>query len=160
MQSVPLDSMDTRMLEVLQGHGRISNLELAAAVGLSPAQCSRRHHRLEEEGVIARYEARLRPAAVGLRVMAFVHIAMERGHVRDFKRFRQAVTQLPDVLECHSVTGDVDYVLKVIARDLEALSTFLTEKLSALPGVSMVRSSVCLEELKGGAALPLTQAGA
>ncbi len=158
MQTIPIDRLDARILEVLQRNGRISNLELADAVGLSPAQCSRRHHRLETAGVIDRYEARLRPAAIGLRVSAFVHIGMERGHMRDIKRFRQAVQQLPDVVECHSVTGDVDYVLKVIAPDLEALSVFLTEKLVALPGVNSVRSSVCLEEIKGRAALPLPAA--
>lgn len=143
------------MLEFLQHNGRASNLELAQAVGLSPAQCSRRHHRLEEAGVIARYEARLAAPAVGLQVVAFVHIGMERGHMRELKRFRQTVVQMPDVLECYSVTGDVDYVVKVVARDLAALSDLLTERLAALPGVNFVRSSVCLEELKAGGALPL-----
>ncbi len=150
-----LDQTDVRILDLLQANGRMSNLELAEAIGLSPAQCSRRHHRLDEGGVIARYEARLHPKAVGLRVTAFVHIGMERGHMRDLKLFRQTLAGMPDVLECHSVTGDFDYVLKVIARDLEGLNVFLTERLVALPGVNFVKSSVCLEEIKARAALPL-----
>lgn len=149
--------MDRRILEHLQRNGRASNLELAQAVGLSPAQCSRRHRRLEEAGVIARYEARLAGPAVGLQVVAFVHIGMERGHMRDLKGFRQAVVRMPEILECYSVTGDVDYVVKVVARDLAALSRLLTERLASLPGVNFVRSSVCLEELKVGAALPLEE---
>ncbi|RYF60460.1 MAG: Lrp/AsnC family transcriptional regulator [Comamonadaceae bacterium] len=155
MQAPDLDPIDVRILELLQASGRMTNLELAEAIGLSPAQCSRRHRRLEERGVIARYEARLDAAAVGLRVMAYVHIGMERGHMRDLKAFRQALARMPDVLECHSVTGDFDYVLKVIAADLPGLNVFLTERLTALPGVNFVRSNVCLEEVKASSALPL-----
>nr|WP_172672213.1 Lrp/AsnC family transcriptional regulator [Variovorax paradoxus] len=157
MHMIKLDRIDVRILALLQENGRMSNLELAEAIGLSPAQCSRRHHRLEEGGVIARYEARLRPAALGLQVTAFVHIGMERGHMRDLKLFRQTLAGMPEVLECHSVTGDVDYVLKVIARDLEGLNVFLTERLVALPGVNFVKSSVCLEEIKPRSGLPLSE---
>ena len=155
LHMLKLDATDVRILELLQENGRMSNLEMAEAIGLSPAQCSRRHHRLDEGGVIDRYEARLRPAALGLQVTAFVHIGMERGHMRDLKLFRQALAGMANVLECHSVTGDFDYVLKVITRDLEGLNVFLTERLVALPGVNFVRSSVCLEEIKPRSGLPL-----
>jgi len=155
LHMLKLDPTDVRILELLQENGRMSNLEMAEAIGLSPAQCSRRHHRLDEGGVIDRYEARLRPAALGLQVTAFVHIGMERGHMRDLKLFRQALAGMANVLECHSVTGDFDYVLKVITRDLEGLNVFLTERLVALPGVNFVRSSVCLEEIKPRSGLPL-----
>lgn len=154
---IKLDRTDVRILGLLQENGRISNLDLAAAIGLSPAQCSRRHQRLDEGAVIARYEARLRPAALGLHVTAFVHIGMERGHMRDLKLFRQTLARMPDVLECHSVTGDFDYVLKVIARDLEGLNILLTERLVALPGVNFVKSLVCLEEIKPRSGLPLPE---
>jgi len=152
-----LDSIDLRILALLQENGRMSNLEMAEVIGLSPAQCSRRHHRLDECGVIAQYEARLRPAALGLQVTAFVHIGMERGHMRDLKLFRQTLGRMPEVLECHSVTGDFDYVLKVIARDLEGLNVILTGRLVALPGVNFVKSLVCLEEIKPRSGLPLPQ---
>jgi DNA-binding Lrp family transcriptional regulator len=128
---------------------------LAQAASLSPAQCHRRHRRLEEMGFIARYETRLDPARLGLGVVAFIHVAMEKGHLRDLPKFQDLIAELPQVLECYSVTGDFDYVVKVIARDLKALSVFLMETLIQLPGVTGVRSSVCLDEIKCTMALPL-----
>jgi len=135
----------------------VSNLELAEAVGLSPAQCHRRHRRLEEEGFIARYETRLNSYRVGLNVVAFIHVTMEKGHIRDLSKFTDVVVGLPEILECYSVTGDFDYVVKVIASDLKALSNFLMQKLMRLPGVSGARSSVCLDEIKCTSSLPLAE---
>ncbi len=155
MHEIALDQIDRRILGFLQSQGRASNLELAQAVGLSPAQCHRRHRRLEEQGVIARYETRLDPARLGLSVVAFIHVAMEKGHIRDLKKFTDVIVDLPEVLECYSVTGDFDYVIKVIARDLKSLSQFLMDKLMRLPGVNSVRSSVCLDEIKCSSSLPL-----
>jgi DNA-binding Lrp family transcriptional regulator len=152
-----LDATDRRILAQLQLHGRISNLELAEAVHLSPAQCHRRHRRLEERGYVTRYEARLDPRRLGLGVMAFVHVTMERGHMREVVKFREGIASMGQVLECHAVTGDFDYVLKVVARDLKTLSDFLLKTLAQLPGVNAVRSSVCLDEVKHTAALPLEE---
>jgi len=150
-----LDPIDRRILAHLQAHGRASNLELAQAVHLSPAQCNRRHRRLEEQGLVKRYEARLDAGRVGLGVLAFVHVTMERGHMREVLKFRSFIDSLPQVQECYAVTGDFDYVLKVVARDLKALSDFLLGTLMQLPGVNGVRSSVCLDEIKCTSALPL-----
>jgi DNA-binding Lrp family transcriptional regulator len=150
-----LDATDRRILQHLQRHGRASNLELAEAAHLSPAQCSRRHRRLEELGLVKAYEARLDSSSLGLSVTAFVHVTMERGHMREIQRFRGFVQSLPQVQECYAVTGDFDYVLKVVARDLKALSDFLLATLMQLPGVNAVRSSVCLDEIKCTSALPL-----
>ncbi len=155
MQPMDLDQTDRRILAHLQAHGRVTNLELAEAVHLSPAQCNRRHRRLEDQGVIRRYEARLDAAQVGLGVLAFVHVTMERGHIREVVKFRDVVSSLAQVQECYAVTGDFDYVLKVVARDLKALSDFLLGTLAQLPGVNGVRSSVCLDEVKCTSALPL-----
>jgi DNA-binding Lrp family transcriptional regulator len=155
LHELDLDRTDRRILAFLQDHGRASNLELAAAASLSPAQCHRRHRRLEEAGYIARYETRLAQARLGLTVVAFIHVAMEKGHIRELPKFNELVTGMPEVLECYSVTGDFDYVIKVIARDLKALSQFLMERLMRLPGVTSVRSSVCLDEIKCTTALPL-----
>jgi DNA-binding Lrp family transcriptional regulator len=152
-----LDRIDRKILGYLQEHGRASNLELAEAAGLSPAQCHRRHRRLEEAGYIARYETRLAPARLDLHVVAFILVAMEKGHIRDLSKFTDVVTDLPEVLECYSITGDYDFVMKVIARDLKGLSQFLIEKLMRLPGVDGVRSSVCLDEFKCTSALPLPE---
>lgn len=155
MYDIDVDPIDRKILAFLQDHGRASNLELAEAAGLSPAQCHRRHRRLEEQGFIARYETRLNAERLGLRVVAFIHVAMEKGHLRDLPKFTDVIVSLPQIVECYSVTGDFDYVIKVIARDLKSLSEFLMNKLMHLPGVSGVRSSVCLDEVKCTSALPL-----
>ena len=156
MHDLALDRIDLRILDRLQRHGRATNLELAEAAGLSPAQAHRRHRRLEEQGVIARYEARLVPARLGLSVVAFIHVAMEKGHLRELPKFQDLIADVPEVLECYSVTGDFDYVIKVVSRDLKSLSQLLMDKLMRLPGVDSVRYSVCLDEIKCTGALPLT----
>lgn len=155
MQNVTFDRTDLKLLAFLQQHGRAANLELAEAVNLSASQCHRRHRRLEQLGVITGYEARLDPASLGLGVVAFVHVAMEKGHIASLRKFTDAIQALPEVLECFSVTGDFDYVLKVVARDLKALSRFLMDTLMVLPSVSNVRSSVCLDQIKDTGSLPL-----
>jgi Lrp/AsnC family leucine-responsive transcriptional regulator len=157
LYDLDLDRIDMRLLAHLQADGRASNLDLAQAVGLSPAQCHRRHRRLEEKGYIAGYAARLDAVRLNLGVVAFIDVAMEKGHIRDLKKFTDVIVDLPEILECYSVTGDFDYVIKVVARDLKSLSTFLMEKLMRLPGVNSVRSSICLDELKCTSALPLPE---
>ncbi len=157
LYDLDFDRLDRKILAFLQDHGRASNLELAEAVGLSPAQSHRRHKRLEEQGFITRYETRLDAARLGLGVVAFIHVAMEKGHIRDLKKFTDVVVDLPEILECYSVTGDFDYVIKVIAHDLKSLSLFLMDKLMRLPGVNSVRSSVCLDEVKCTSSLPLPE---
>jgi DNA-binding Lrp family transcriptional regulator len=151
-----LDRIDLRILDHLQEHARASNLDLAQAASLSPAQCHRRHRRLEEEGYVGRYETRLNAARMGFTVVAFIHVSMERGHVRELQKFKDLLSNLAEVQECYAVTGDFDYVLKVVARDLPALSRFLMDTLMRLPGVAAVRSSVCMDEIKCTSALPLT----
>ncbi|MGR4871344.1 Lrp/AsnC family transcriptional regulator [Variovorax sp. LARHSF232] len=157
MHEIEFDRIDRKILAFLQEHGRASNLELAEAAGLSPAQCHRRHRRLEEAGFIAGYETRLAPARLDLHVVAFILVAMEKGHIRDLSKFTDLVMGMPEVLECYSITGDFDFMIKVIARDLKGLSHFLIDKLMRMPGVDSVRSSVCLEEFKCTNALPLPE---
>lgn len=155
MSQVDLDAIDRRLLRALQANGRISNLELAQAVHLSPAQANRRHRRLEQLGLVTRYEARLNAEALGWSVRAFVHVTMAPAHAALLAEFRQRIADLDAVLECHAVSGDFDYVLKVVAPDLKALSDLIMATIMPLPGVQSVRSTVCLDELKCSAALPL-----
>jgi DNA-binding Lrp family transcriptional regulator len=155
MPSLTLDAVDRRILNHLQTHARATTLELAEAAHLSPAQCNRRHRRLEEAGLITRYETRLDAPALGLHVVAFVNVTMERGHIRELGKFKALVGDLAQIQECYAVTGDSDYVLKVVARDLKHLSDFLLRTLAQLPGVNAVQSSVCLDEVKCTGALPL-----
>ncbi len=119
----------------MQGHARSSNLELAEAASLSAAQCHRRHRRLEELGFVSRYQTRLDAARLGRHRRRVIHVSMERGHIRELPKFKDVIGDLPEVLECYSVTGDFDYVIKVITRDLPALSRFLMDTLMKLPGV-------------------------
>ncbi|WP_375509071.1 Lrp/AsnC family transcriptional regulator [uncultured Caballeronia sp.] len=155
MEKVIIDRIDVRLLEALQEGGRATNLELADAIKLSPAQTLRRHRRLEEIGLIKRYETRLDPSALGLGVVAFIQVTMERGHIRDLGKFINLVADLPQIQECFSVTGEFDYMLKVVERDLKLLSIFLLDTLMRIPGVSSVNSTVCLDEIKNTSALPL-----
>lgn len=155
MNPTPLDPVDRRILDALQRNARATTLELAAAAHLSPAQCNRRHRRLEDAGVVARYETRLSPAALSLTVVAFVNVVMERGHIRELGAFKALVGDNAQIQECYAVTGDSDYVLKVVARDLKSLSDFLMDTLMRTPGVQAVRSTVCLDEIKCTSALPL-----
>jgi len=157
VHNAALDPIDLRLLAALQENGRASNLELAEAIKLSPAQTLRRHRRLEELGVIRRYETRLDAESLGFGVVAFIQVTMERGHMRELVKFKELVAKLPQVQECYSVTGDIDYVLKVVARNLKALSEFLLDTLMRAPGVNSVQSIVCLDELKGTSAMPLAQ---
>ena len=157
MYDLDLDRIDRKILAFLQARGRASNLELAGGVGLSAAQCHRRHRRLEEQGYITGYAARLNAASLHLGVTAFIEVTMEKGHIRDLKKFTDVVVDIPQIMECYSVTGDFDYVLKVVARDLKSLSQFLMDQLMRLPGVNSVRSSICLDEIKCTTALPLPE---
>ena len=155
LHATSLDRTDRNILSVLQAKGRVSNQELADLVHLSPAQTHRRHKRLESMGFIKAYETRLDADRLGLGVTAFVHLTMDRGQFKEVQQFQRTVGQMAEVLECYAVTGDFDYVCKVVARDLKSLSDFLLGTLAQLPGVNGVRSSICLNELKCTSALPL-----
>jgi DNA-binding Lrp family transcriptional regulator len=159
MQSPDLDVFDLRLLAALQRAGRSPNAQLAEAVGLSASQVSRRLARLEEAGVIAGYAALLRPEAVGLTVMAFSSVSLER-HSEDLVHgFEQAVTARPEILDCWSVTGEADFVLRIVAADLKSFADFLSLRVLRIPGVRSVRSSIVLHRIKQSTALPLDQAG-
>jgi Lrp/AsnC family leucine-responsive transcriptional regulator len=149
-----MDAYDRNILKWLQDDGRITNVELAERIHLSAPQTLRRVRTLEESGVIRRYAALVSPAAVGLEVMAFVSLSLDRGHARNVREMERNVMAFPEVIECHSVSGDFDYLLKVVAADLKSLSLFLTDRLIQVPGVTGVRSTICLEEIKAQSSLP------
>jgi Lrp/AsnC family leucine-responsive transcriptional regulator len=151
-----LDDTDLRMLDVLQREGRIPNAELAARVHLSPAPCLRRLQRLEADGVIARYEARLDPRSVGLGLQAFVRIQLEKHDSRSIERFRQYVARWREVVACFALTGELDYLLHVYVADLDDFSRFLNKVLNA-GVVADVNSSFVLQTVKEARALPLAE---
>lgn len=149
-----LDIFDLRLLAALQRDGRAPNAALAETVGLSASQVSRRLARLESEGVIATYAALLQPDAVGLSVLAFSSVSLER-QAEAMDGFEAAVLRFPEILECYSVTGEQDFVLRIVAKDLKAFADFLSHRLLRVPGVRSVRSSIVLHTIKQTTALPL-----
>jgi DNA-binding Lrp family transcriptional regulator len=153
--SVTLDHSDWRLLDALQRDGAATNAVLSESIGLSSSQISRRRQRLEESGLIIGYRAILDAQSVGLLVTAFIHVALET-HSRDnARRFRDLVNVTPAVLEAHALTGEADYVLKVVATDLKDLSALINDVLLPHDSVARVRSEIVLETLKSIAALPL-----
>ena len=150
-----LDAIDRRILGALQDDARIANNELAARVGLSPAPCLRRVRALEESGVIRKHVSLVDPGAVGLPVSVFVSISLERQVEEALKRFERAVLTRPEVMECYLMTGDADYLLRVVCADLAAYERFVLEHLAKAPGVSSIRSSFALKQVKYSTALPL-----
>jgi Lrp/AsnC family transcriptional regulator, leucine-responsive regulatory protein len=152
-----LDRYDRIILRTLQENGRASNVELSEQANLSPPQCYRRVRRLETAGIIRGYSAQVEPASVGLGVIAFVSINIDREQFKQVRTLEKAIRRFPEILECYTISGDFDYLLKVAAADLKSLSTFLTDRLMQVPGVSGVRSMVCLEEIKPASGLPIDQ---
>lgn len=150
-----LDDADLRILERLQRDGRASHADLAEVAHLSAPQCFRRVKRLEESGVIERYGAQLSRTALGFSVVAFVSVTLGGGRSQDLEKFRQVVADIPEILECHVVTGEADFLLKVVAADLRSFSDFLLSRLGEHFDSVTTRSEVSLEEVKSGALLPV-----
>ena len=163
MMDAALDKIDRKILEVLQGNGRLTNLEVAERVNLSPSPCLRRIRRLEETGVIRQYAALLEPRRIGLGLLAFVNVRLEKqGGAPKGKtpadQFRAAIEIWPEVVACYAMTGEMDFLLKVYVEDMEHFSRFMKEQLLSHPSVIDVRSSFALESIKETTALPLPAA--
>ncbi|MCB1785127.1 MAG: Lrp/AsnC family transcriptional regulator [Chromatiaceae bacterium] len=151
-----IDRFDRRILEVLQQEGRISNLELAERIGLSPSPCLRRVRALEETGLITGYRAMLDPGRLGLSLTALIFISMDRHTPERFANFEERVGALPEVMECLLITGqDADYQLKVTVRDMEAYQALLLNKITRIEGVSGVHSSFVMRRVVDKTALPI-----
>ena len=155
MENAKLDAIDCKILEVLQQDGRISNVDLATAVQLSAPQCFRRVRALEERGVVRGYRALVSPEALGLGVTAFVSLSIESSAFGRVREIEALLREIPELLELHMMSGDADYLLKLVARDLKQLGSLLTDRLMQIEGVADVRSMVCLEELKPPSGLPI-----
>ena len=151
----PLDRTDRRILECLQDDGRMSNVSLARKVNLTPTPCLERVKRLEKQGYIRGYSAVLDPEMVGLGLLVFVEIDLLRTSPDVFRDFRQQASKLSEVLECHLVSGNFDYLIKARVRDMQEYRDLLGEKILSLPGVSGSRSYVVMEEVKESLKLPL-----
>ncbi|HZZ91654.1 MAG TPA: Lrp/AsnC family transcriptional regulator [Usitatibacter sp.] len=156
MTPIALNRTDRRLLELMQRDGHLTNLELAAKVHLSPSACLRRVRALEKAGVIRRYVAILDARKLGLGLMGFVTVKLEKRGRMPTDQFARAVKEWPEVMACHSLTGEMDYLLRVQVEDLDHFSRFVMESLLKHPGVIDVKSSFVLEEIKETTALPLS----
>jgi Lrp/AsnC family leucine-responsive transcriptional regulator len=150
-----IDKVDRKILAVLQADGRIANVELAEKVGLSPTSIGERLKRLQRDGYIEGYGARLNPQMLGLGLLVFVEVLLDKTTPDVFERFARAVRLAPEVLECHMVAGGFDYLVKARVADMSAYRRFLGESLLALPGVRESRTYAVMEEVKRDAPLPV-----
>jgi Lrp/AsnC family leucine-responsive transcriptional regulator len=152
-----LDTTDWKILSLLQADARMSNVDLAAKIGLSPSPCLNRVRALEKSGYISRYVTLLDALSVGLKVSVFIQVTLERQVEPALEAFERAIRDRPEVMECYLMTGDADYLLRVVVPDLQALEHFILDFLSRVPGVGNIKSSFALKQVKYQTALPLPE---
>lgn len=152
---IPLDAIDLRILEILQQDAGLANTDLAEKVGLSPAPCWRRVKRLEDAGIISRRVAILDPDAVGLPIVVFASVKLTSHGADALEQFESAVLAFPEVTECYTVSGGMDFLLRVVTTSMRAYESFLREQVLRMPGVSEVHSRFVVTQVKYTTALPV-----
>lgn len=159
MAQPQIDRFDRKILALLQEDARLTNNDISARINLSPSQCSRRRQRLEEEGLIRGYRAELDRDKLGFSLVSMVSVTLATHNRDNARRFAELVSRLPEVQEAHALTGEMDYVLKIVTPDLKSLSEFVNAVLLPHDSVQHVKTAIVLETLKEGAILPLAPAG-
>jgi Lrp/AsnC family leucine-responsive transcriptional regulator len=157
MPTLDIDRTDYRILHHLQNNARISNTELADAVGLSPSPCLRRVKALEQAGVLKRYAAIVDAKAVGLPISVFVSVSMNRQERLGLESFEATISSYKEVMECYLMTGSADYLVRVVVPDLESYERFLADKLTRIQGIANIQSSFALKQVVYKTELPLDQ---
>jgi DNA-binding Lrp family transcriptional regulator len=155
MANLNLDPIDIKLLSELQANGRVTNVELAEKVGLTAPPCLRRMRTLEQEGVIRSYHANIDPAALGYTITVFAMVSLKSQAEADLKEFENHVLSLPDVRECHMLNGEIDFILKILARDLQSFQELLTSQLTSAPNVSSVKTSLTIRTAKDEPGVPI-----
>ena len=150
-----IDDIDLQILGELQDNGRMTNVELARKVGLTAPPCLRRVRALEEAGAITGYHAVVDPAMLGYTITVFAMVSLKSQAEADLKAFQDHVAALPEVRECHMLNGEIDFILKVVARDLQSFQQFLTSKLTPAPNVVSVKTSLTIRTSKNMPGVPL-----
>lgn len=153
-----LDQIDRSILSSLQSEGRITNVELARRAGLTAPPCLRRVRVLEETGVIEGYHARLSPRALGYGITVFALVSLRSQAEEDLRTFEAHVAELPEVRECHMLNGEIDFILKIVAHDLQAFQAFLTSQLTTAPHVASVKTSLTIRTSKDEPGVPVDPA--
>ncbi len=159
MPNNDLDAIDLKILAALQARARQSNVDLAEVVGLSQSASLRRVKELEDSGVITGYVATVEPAALGLGVSVFVSVTLERQIETALEVFARAIRQWPEVMECYLMTGDADYMMRVVVADLPAYERFLMDRLTRIEGIASIKSSFSLKQIVHRTALPMGHLG-
>ena len=159
MNSVKLDQIDRKILRDLQGDGRMTNVELSRRVGISAPPCLRRVRALEDAGFIRGYHAELEPTTLGYNVTVFAHVGLHSQAEPDLVAFENLIDSWDEVRECHMLAGETDFLLKVVARDWESYQKFVTEKLTAAPNVSHVKSALTIRASKLQPGVPVVVDG-
>lgn len=155
MADTNLDEIDLKILQRLQTDGRITNVELANSVGLTAPPCLRRMRALEDEGVIKSYHAAVDPAKMGYTITVFAMVSLKSQAEIDLQAFEDHVQQLPEVRECYMLNGEIDFMLKVVAKDLQQFQSFLTSQLTAAPNVASVKTSLTIRSAKHLPGVPI-----
>ncbi|MCP5096135.1 MAG: Lrp/AsnC family transcriptional regulator [Chloroflexi bacterium] len=152
---IDLDELDIAILHQLQENGRISNVDLSKRVNLSPPAIHTRIKRLEQQGIIRRTVTLLDWAKMGFDMLCFIQINLQAHQPKTVENFRSSISKLPEVLECHHVTGDYDYLLKVAIRNREDLERFVVKQITPIPGIARIQTSLSLNEIKSTTSLPI-----
>jgi DNA-binding Lrp family transcriptional regulator len=155
MRRSKLDKIDKKILRDLQADGRITNVELAKNVGISAPPCLRRVRALEEAGYIKSYHAKVNPSALGYSVTVFAMVKLTSHAENELVKFEKQIKEWPMVRECHMLAGDVDFILKIVARDWDSYQGFLTNELTKLPNVTSVKSSLAIRASKDEPGVPI-----
>lgn len=150
-----LDSIDRKLLAELQAEGRVTNVDLARRVGLTAPPCLRRVRALEEEGVIRGYHADLNASKLGFAITVFAMVSLRSQAEEDLRAFEDHINLLPEVRECHMLNGEIDFILKIVSRDLQSFQEFLTSKLTPAPNVASVKTSLTIRTAKYEPGVPL-----
>jgi DNA-binding Lrp family transcriptional regulator len=158
MPAHALDSVDLEILAALQDDGRMTNVDLAARVGLTAPPCLRRVRSLEQAGVIKGYHARLDPIALGYTITVFAMVSLKSQAEHDLRAFEDHVAALPEVRECHMLNGEIDFILKIVAADLRSFQRFLTSELTSAPNVASVKTSLTIRTSKDSPGVPIAGA--
>jgi DNA-binding Lrp family transcriptional regulator len=150
-----LDSIDRKLLAELQAEGRVTNVDLARRVGLTAPPCLRRVRALEEAGVIKGYHAELDAASLGFTITVFAMVSLKSQAEEDLRAFENHIRALPEVRECHMLNGEIDFILKIVSKDLQSFQEFLTSKLTPAPNVASVKTSLTIRTAKNEPGVPL-----
>jgi DNA-binding Lrp family transcriptional regulator len=155
MAGPALDAVDYEILSALQDDGRITNVDLAARVGLTAPPCLRRVRSLEQRGIIKGYHAKLDPALLGYGITVFALVSLRSQAESDLQAFEDHIASLPQVRECHMLNGEIDFILKIVAPDLQAFQQFLTSNLTTAPNVASVKTSLTIRTSKDSPGVPI-----